>query len=102
MVFIFSLMMCLMSPLGERSNGISEPFTTFMRPFVVLAELLGRLQRLGIEVDLLGLGVGLGAFARIDDAHLVFLADRGLLTKSIYSAASRCASFGGRSGSSAA
>src|SRR5687767_10385628 len=33
---------------------------------VLLAELLGGLERLGIEIDLLDLGVGFGAFARIN------------------------------------
>src|SRR5690606_24291714 len=36
---------------------------------IFLAELRGRLQGFGIEVDLPGLRIGGGAFARIDDAH---------------------------------
>src|SRR5215468_4350340 len=58
---------------------------------IVLAERFGRLDRVGVEIDVARLGIGARPLARIDDATH-FLS---------YSAASRCTVFGGRSGSSA-
>ena len=61
----FSLMMCLISPSGERSNGIWCAFDDVQAAFVFAAELLRGLQRLGVEIDVAGLRVGaLGARVR--------------------------------------
>src|SRR5262245_40609570 len=64
-----SLMMCLMRPSGERHLARLHD----VQPALVLfTELLGGFERLGVEIDMLHLGVRPGAFAGINAlAHIV-------------------------------